>query len=78
MENLNVNVGRILANDWNKSFYTYEANSIGLKPQSLETKPKTDTISVKCEFEKYDNPVVEIVEGEIVVKLGKVKIGGVK
>lgn len=76
MENLNMHVGNILARDWDKSqvINPYVIDN----PQTLELKPKTDTISVKCKFEKYDNPVVEIVNNEIVVKLGKVKIGGVK
>ena len=76
MEKTSVNIGNILASDWIKSqgVNPYAINN----PQTLDLKPKTDTISVSVDIEKYDNLVAEIIGDEIVVKLGKVKIGGVK
>ena len=49
-----------------------------LNAQTLELRPKADTVSISVGIEKYDNPNIEIIGDEIVAKLGKVKIGGVK
>lgn len=74
MENLNAKkIGDILIDNWNNPTLDPWREA-----QTLELKPKIDTVYASVGIEKYDNPIVEIIEGEIVVKLGKVKIGGVK
>lgn len=40
-------------------------------------EPKTPTVSVNVNIEKYENPIAEInSDNEIIVKLGKIKIDG--
>lgn len=46
-----------------------------LNPEPLDN---LNTISIPINIETYDKPIISIVCDEIVVKLGKVKIGGVK
>lgn len=76
MKYVNNEIGKILIDDFNKSqgIHPYAINN----SQSFKLTPKIDTVSVSVGIEKYDNPNIEIIGDEIVVKLGKVKIGGVK
>ena len=49
-----------------------------LKVESREVGVQAGTIDFKIDIELYDKPHIEVTDGEIVVRFGKVNIGGKK